>query len=667
MRQVRGISMLTVRATGRPLSAVRRALVVMLLATLSVTLTPAAVRAASGETLLCRSTDYGCLAGTGYSGQSVWGSWGPGHNCVSYAAYRLRANGAGQPWSSIGNANQWDEKARAAGVRVDTTPAVGAIAQWDTGSFGHVAYVEVVTATYVEISEDSYVTDTSGYASRRRLDRGGTTFGSAEFIHVRDVVAPGQPAAPGETQVLAHGTRVNLRWPAASGAAEYQVMRNEVHLATVAGPGFLDTQVSPNQAYTYTVVARNGAGATAGPSRYVQTTGNAADRAYLASGLGPAVCGRAGDQSYQTLVCSIWRPDGWISSSPQGDWGYASDRAWLVNADGTISYCRRVNDGDQARCDRFDGTTWTTATSPRADLGYHENRAYLSTKDGPAVCGRAGDQNSQFLVCNVWKNTGWVTGRYAPPSDWGYATDRAWLTNTDGTLAYCRRVGDGSQALCDRFDGDTWTSSMSPRYDLAYSDNRTYLASGLGPAVCGRAGDQSYQTLVCSIWRPDGWISSSSPQGDWGYASDRAWLVNADGTISYCRRVNDGDQARCDRFDGTTWTTATSPRADLGYHENRAYLSTKDGPAVCGRAGDQNSQFLVCNVWKNTGWVTGRYAPPSDWGYATDRAWLTNTDGTVAYCRRVGDGSQALCDRFDGDTWTSSMSPRYDLGYPDTF
>ncbi|MEU9741577.1 CHAP domain-containing protein [Micromonospora chersina] len=448
-----------------------RVLTVVLLAALSSLVAPTDARAASGETSLCRSTDYSCLAGTGYTGQSVWGSWGPGHNCVSYAAYRLRANGAAQPWAPIGNAYQWDEKARAAGVRVDTTPAVGSIAQWDTGSFGHVAYVEVVAAAYIEISEDAYLTDTSGYASRRRLDRGGTTFASAEFIHARDVVTPGQPGAPGMPQVLAHGSRVNLQWAAAAGASEYQVMRNGVHLATVAGAGFLDTQVSPGQAYNYTVVARNGAGATAGPSRYVQTTGNAGDRAYLASGLGPAVCGRAGDQTHQALVCSIRRPDGWISSaSPNGDWGYASDRAWLVNTDGTVSYCRRVGEGDQARCDRFDGTTWTSATSPRADLAYHENRAYLSTKDGPAICGRAGDQNSQSLVCNVWTSTGWLINRYSPANDWGYASDRAWLADTDGTISYCRRVGDGSQALCDRFDGTTWTSTMSPHYDLGYPD-----------------------------------------------------------------------------------------------------------------------------------------------------------------------------------------------------
>ena len=60
-------------------------------------------------------------------------------------------------------------------------------------------------------------------------------------------------------------------------------------------------------------------------------------------------------------------------------------------------------------------------------------------------------------------------------------------------------------------------------------------------------------------------------------------------------------------------------------------------------------------------------AQPNDWGYSTDRSWLTNADGTVSYCRRVGSGAQALCDRFDGAAWTSSMSPSFDYGYPDTF
>lgn len=55
---------------------------------------------------------------------------------------------------------------------------------------------------------------------------------------------------------------------------------------------------------------------------------------------------------------------------PAGDWGFPTDRAWLTNADGTVSHCRRVGTGDYVRCDRFGGTTWTTSTSPFVDVGF---------------------------------------------------------------------------------------------------------------------------------------------------------------------------------------------------------------------------------------------------------------------------------------------------------
>jgi surface antigen len=83
--------------------------------------------------------------------------------CVSFAAWRLARNGhpidnATQNW---GSAYQWDEAARAHGVRVSSTPHVGAIAQWNVGEggtvwmnggkghftageYGHVGYVAAV-------------------------------------------------------------------------------------------------------------------------------------------------------------------------------------------------------------------------------------------------------------------------------------------------------------------------------------------------------------------------------------------------------------------------------------------------------------------------------------------------------------------------------------------
>ena len=151
---------------------------------------PASATAAARSRSLCTSATFSCLSASGYRGQSTWGSWGPGHNCVSYVAYRLAHRGATDPWTAVAHdAKRWDEDARAAGVRVDKAPAVGAVAQWDVGTYGHVAYVERVTASFIVVSEDSYVSDTAGFSSVRRISRGSVEFAAADFLHFHDVAA----------------------------------------------------------------------------------------------------------------------------------------------------------------------------------------------------------------------------------------------------------------------------------------------------------------------------------------------------------------------------------------------------------------------------------------------------------------------------------------------
>lgn len=80
--------------------------------------------------------------------------WG---ECVSYVAFMIRTHsphtdfhnlwrdGKWQPEEAhFGNAKMWDERAKAVGVRVDTTPAVGAVAQHSRNGYGHVAYITAV-------------------------------------------------------------------------------------------------------------------------------------------------------------------------------------------------------------------------------------------------------------------------------------------------------------------------------------------------------------------------------------------------------------------------------------------------------------------------------------------------------------------------------------------
>lgn len=90
---------------------------------------------------------------------SVADNWGMyAKQCVSYAAFRVAVSGRNMPyWGGRGNANQWDDNARAAGIRVDGNPRVGDIAQTDVGPYGHVAHVDAVLGDgRVRISQYNY-------------------------------------------------------------------------------------------------------------------------------------------------------------------------------------------------------------------------------------------------------------------------------------------------------------------------------------------------------------------------------------------------------------------------------------------------------------------------------------------------------------------------------
>ena len=321
----------------------------------------------------CKSSAYDCTPG--YTGANTSNSWAwthyggsiantptGYHNCTLYAAWRLYLNGVSDP-GNWGNAIDWKSHVAAS----DHNPAVGSIAWWGSsvGPFGHVAYVEQVNGGNVFVRADNFVSS-GGYTDAGWIAASSVNY----FLHVHDVTGS-NPSSPGPIVALIHGSRVDLSWGAAANATDYQISRSGVVLATITATTYLDSQVSRKQDYTYSVMAHNAYGFSSPVSLYVQTTVDSADRAYLPTKNGPAICGRAGDQTSQYLVCNVYKATGWISKySAPNDWGYASDRSWLTNADGTVSYCRRVGTGDQALCDRFDGTNWTSSMSPHFDFGY---------------------------------------------------------------------------------------------------------------------------------------------------------------------------------------------------------------------------------------------------------------------------------------------------------
>jgi surface antigen len=103
--------------------------------------------------------------------------------CTSFVAWRINERLGihftnqykGTNW---GNANTWDEAAKRTGVRVDSKPVPGCIAQSNAGSAGHVAWVTKVTADKVTVEEYNYNT-VEGYGTRT------VAKSSFNYIHVK--------------------------------------------------------------------------------------------------------------------------------------------------------------------------------------------------------------------------------------------------------------------------------------------------------------------------------------------------------------------------------------------------------------------------------------------------------------------------------------------------
>ena len=92
--------------------------------------------------------------------------------CVSFVAWRLRQYKVpdfNNHWRGVhwGNANNWDNAARSIGLVVDHRPAAGAVAQWNSGSFGHVAFVARVHADGTVTLEEYNKGGTHNYSTRR--------------------------------------------------------------------------------------------------------------------------------------------------------------------------------------------------------------------------------------------------------------------------------------------------------------------------------------------------------------------------------------------------------------------------------------------------------------------------------------------------------------------
>ena len=271
--------------------------------------------ASQAEDVLCSSGGFACTgAGYGAGSTNTWaeaqygGHWTTGgHNCTRYAAFRLAANGLGDPGTSWGDAGDWAGSVRGqyGPSAVTSVAAVGSIAQWNPGEggkggSGHVAYVEEVTADGIIISEDNY----GGGTRRVKLVEGDAEWPS-NFLHLRDFLTieslptiSGSPYVD-ETLTATDGTTSPL-----ASAVAYQWNRNGTAIPGATGAEYRLTQADIDASITVTTISSLDGFATT-----VSTSGAVAATAQGFANFGVHLLGTAELDSTLTATLETFTPD----------------------------------------------------------------------------------------------------------------------------------------------------------------------------------------------------------------------------------------------------------------------------------------------------------------------------------------------------------------------
>ncbi|WP_336660580.1 FG-GAP-like repeat-containing protein [Leucobacter sp. USHLN153] len=181
-----------------------------------------------------------------YQSDNIWDEWNFAYRqCTSFVSWRLNsANGV--PFSNQygglyrwGDAGQWADSARSLGIRVDTTPQVGAVAwsgPWygDASQFGHVAWVaDVLSDGRVVIEE--YNAGWAGAYSTRVVPR--SQFQG--YIHIKDLVKPftksGKTSVSGAPMVNGTLSASTSGWSPAPTSYSYRWKRGGTVIAGATG------------------------------------------------------------------------------------------------------------------------------------------------------------------------------------------------------------------------------------------------------------------------------------------------------------------------------------------------------------------------------------------------------------------------------------------------
>jgi surface antigen len=369
-------------------------------------------------------------------------------NCTSFVAWALRErNGLADftnhmDGGSFGNAESWDDNAEALGYLVDDVPAVGAVAQTDSGRIGHVAWVSAVGDGTVTVEEYNYAV-AGGYDVR--------TVPTSDFryLHLDDIApAPWQGTRRAATSVLdAQGQPWSARTTSSGDLLVAGPAGGQVRL----GPaGSWSPDASPavaNDALGRTWVA---AVSSAGGLLTAHTTAD--DHWTQPAGLGagwsttssPALAldGRdrlhlfaitaAGTLSERTTTGSRWghggtlgRPGSWAPHASPAVVADASEHLWLTAVTRAGSLEVRQQHGRAGHWDRFRSlSSGASVTSTPALARAADGRIWL------AGVSAKGDLQLVSTTGEEWRTAPSGGGRWSPYSSPALAADnsgRMWL------------------------------------------------------------------------------------------------------------------------------------------------------------------------------------------------------------------------------------------------
>lgn len=432
---------------------------------------------------------------------SIGDPWGfVWRNCTSFVSWRLHErNGLdrfgnhfrGEHW---GNAENWDDVARRLGYRVDSVPAIGAVAQTDAGRVGHVAWVSAIGPGTVTVEEYNHALP-GGYGTRT------VPVDEFRYLHLADV-AP-SPYVGSDRAVVAVPDRLGGSWTARVDA------RGTLRLAR---PGRPARAVGPRRAFSpvaapalmlsrkglpwLAATTRDGRVLAGTPRvgrlvlRRVARSAPTASPAITLSGTGrPLLAAVSPDGTLATRRLTLH--GGWSRPARVGrpaSWGThtapvlgtdARDRTWLVAV---------TEDGDtvaqplgRGRLQRLGGPSASVTSTPALTT----DAAGTTRLHQVTAAGRLGVRT---LVGARWSRPAWVAGRWSPYASpaVGDVAGRLHVAATDARGAVVvRSAVPGVRSHLGRTARQARDLTLSPGL-LTRRDGGVFVVARTGPRLLAR-------------------------------------------------------------------------------------------------------------------------------------------------------------------------------------